>query len=68
MRKGIIHAYRTADADTRPRIKVISYIGLSRIVRAVAPEYEPRAHIEISDLVFDNALAMGHELERDGSA
>ena len=67
MRKGIIYASRTADADTRPRIRVISYTGLSRIVRAVAPEYEPRAHIEISDLVFDNALAMGHELERDGS-
>lgn len=67
MQKGIVYASRAAEADAQPRIRVISYTGLSRLIHAVAPEYEPRAHIEISDVVFDNAVTMGHELERDGS-
>ncbi len=67
MQKGIVYASRAAAADAQPSIRVISYTGLSRLIHAVVPEYEARAHIEISDVVFDNAVAMGHELERDGS-
>ncbi|MFA5812889.1 MAG: PrpR N-terminal domain-containing protein, partial [bacterium] len=67
MQKSIISASRATEADPRPRIRVISYAGLSRLVHAVAPEYQSRANIEISDSIFDNALAMGHELEREGN-
>jgi propionate catabolism operon transcriptional regulator len=67
MRNGTVYASRAVKADALPRIKVISYTGLTRLVHAVAPEYKPRAHIEISDLVFDNAVAMGRELESDDS-
>lgn len=56
-----------ANPNTRPRIRIMSYPGLSRLVNRVYPEYELRAHIEMSEVVFDNAVAMGHELEREGN-
>ncbi|MFA7278692.1 MAG: propionate catabolism operon regulatory protein PrpR [Sterolibacterium sp.] len=48
-----------------PRICVISYKGLSRLVHAVVPEFEERAAIEVVDVVFDEAIDKAHQLERD---
>ena len=48
-----------------PRICVISYKGLSRLVHAVVPEFEERATIEVVDVLFDGALDKAHKLERD---
>lgn len=67
MQNGIIYAPRATEADLRPRISIISYKALSHLIRTVASEYQSRANIEISDLVLDNALTMGYELERDSS-
>ncbi|MCX7170385.1 MAG: propionate catabolism operon regulatory protein PrpR [Proteobacteria bacterium] len=48
-----------------PRICVISYKGLSRLVHAVVPEFEERSSIEVVDVLFDGAIDKAHQLERD---
>jgi len=49
----------------KPRICVISYKGLSRLVHAVVPEFEERAAIAVVDVLFDGAIDKAHQLERD---
>jgi transcriptional regulator, propionate catabolism operon regulatory protein len=68
MQSDIAYGSSFSGAGSRPRIRVISYTGLTRLVQAVALEYAARADIEIFDVVLDNAVAMGRELERAGGA
>ncbi|MFA5810291.1 MAG: propionate catabolism operon regulatory protein PrpR [Thermoleophilia bacterium] len=49
----------------KPRICVISYKSLSRLVHSVIPDYENQADIVVIEKVFDNALAVARDLERD---
>ena len=52
----------------RPRICVISYKALSRLVPEVIDEFAHRATIDVFDVVFDEALEKARQLERDGEA
>ena len=52
----------------RPRICVISYKALSRLIPEVIDEFESRATIEVVDVVFDEALEKARQLERDDGA
>jgi propionate catabolism operon transcriptional regulator len=51
---------------TLPRICVIGYKGLSRLVQSVLPEYAGRADIEVIDEVFERANLAAQQRERDG--
>jgi propionate catabolism operon transcriptional regulator len=44
----------------------MGYKGLSRLVHSVLTEFEHKADIVVIDQVFDDALALAQELERDG--
>ena len=44
----------------------MGYKGLSRLVHTVLTEFEHRADIVVIDQVFDDALALAQELERNG--
>lgn len=48
-----------------PRICVIGYKGLSRVVHSVLPEYAGRADIEVIDEVFEQAHLAARQRERD---
>jgi propionate catabolism operon transcriptional regulator len=48
-----------------PRICVIGYKGLTRIVHSVLPEYAGRADIEVIDEVFEQANLAARQRERD---
>jgi len=52
----------------QPRICVISYKALSRLVPEAISEFDGRATIDIVDVVFDEALEKARQLERDGEA
>jgi transcriptional regulator, propionate catabolism operon regulatory protein len=51
-----------------PRICVIGYKGLTRVVQSVLPEYAGRATIEVIDEVFEQANLAAKQRERDGLA
>jgi len=53
-------------AATRPRLCVIGYKGLTRVVQSVLPEYAGRADIEVIDQVFEQANLAAQQRERDG--
>ena len=56
---------RTAAATpVPPRVAVISYKGLSRLVHSLLPTYQGRAQIQIVDKVFDEAVEVARELDR----
>ncbi|CAG1004575.1 Propionate catabolism operon regulatory protein [Burkholderiales bacterium] len=48
----------------KPRLCIISYKALSQLIRGVLEEFADRAEIEVVEVVMDNALALGRELER----
>nr|WP_316641589.1 propionate catabolism operon regulatory protein PrpR [uncultured Roseateles sp.] len=48
-----------------PRICVIGYKGLTRVVHSVLPEYVGRAEIEVIDEVFEQANLAAKQRERD---
>jgi propionate catabolism operon transcriptional regulator len=48
-----------------PRICVIGYKGLTRVVHSVLPEYAGRADIEVIDEVFEQANLAARQRERD---
>ena len=48
-----------------PRICVIGYKGLTRVVLSVLPEYAGRADIEVIDEVFEQANLAAQERERE---
>jgi propionate catabolism operon transcriptional regulator len=52
----------------KPRICVLGYKSLSRLVHSVLADYESKADIAVTDQVFDHALAYAQELERDKAA
>jgi len=62
-----VGALTAKDSVTRrPRITVISYKGLSRLVQSLMPDYADRAEITVIDKVFDDAVDLARELvERD---
>ena len=45
-----------------PRIAVISYKGLSRLIQSVTPRYDGRAQFLVVDKVFDEAITAAREL------
>lgn len=49
----------------KPRICVMSYKGLSRLVHSVLTDYENQADIVVIDQVFDEALTVARDLERN---
>ena len=51
-----------------PRITVISYKGLSRLVHSLVPNYHGRAKINIVDKVFDDAVAIAREIDQRDEA
>jgi propionate catabolism operon transcriptional regulator len=55
-------------AGALPRICVIGYKGLTRVVQSVLPEYVGRADIEVIDEVFEQANLAAQQRERDGLA
>ena len=56
----------TSPASPRPRICVIGYKSLSRLVYSVAADYQGRADIEVIDEVFDRSVEAARARERDG--
>lgn len=52
--------------DTRLRLCFLSYDKLSRLVTAVAEEFEARAHIEVIEETFESALEMARAREAIG--
>lgn len=44
----------------------MGYKGLSRLVHSVLTEFENRANVVVIDQVFDDALLVAQQLERDG--
>ncbi len=59
---------QSAQAGSLPRICVIGYKGLTRVVQSVLPEYAGRADIEVIDEVFERANLAAQQRERDGLA
>lgn len=51
--------------DALPRICVIGYKGLTRVVHSVLPEYAGRADIEVIDELFEQANLAAQQRERD---
>lgn len=51
---------------TPPRIAVISYKGLSRLVHGLVPNYRGRAEIRIIDRVFAEAVDIAHDIDLRG--
>jgi len=58
-KNGVVHL---------PRICVIGYMGLTRVVNSVLPEYTGRAEVEVIDEVFEQANLAAQERERDRRA
>lgn len=52
----------------KPRIVVISYKGLSRLIRSVLPDYADRAEVQIIDKVFEEAADIAQDLVTRGEA
>ena len=50
----------------KPRIILISYKGLTRLVRSILPEYAERAEIRIIDKVFEEAAEIANDLVTNG--
>ena len=50
----------------RPRVCVVGYKSLSRLVYSVAADYEGRADIEVIDEVFDSSLAAARKRQSAG--
>ena len=48
----------------RPRICVLSYNSLSQMVHAVVSEFFPRAEIEVVEVLLDQALTLGLDIEK----
>ena len=59
---------QSGQAGSLPRICVIGYKGLTRVVQSVLPEYAARADIEVIDEVFEQANLAAQQRERDGLA
>ena len=59
---------QSGQAGTLPRICVIGYKGLTRVVQSVLPEYAGRADIEVIDQLFEQANLAAQQRERDGLA
>ena len=59
---------QSSQAGSLPRICVIGYKGLTRVVQSVLPEYAGRADIEVIDEVFEQANLAAKQRERDGLA
>jgi len=59
---------QSSQAGALPRICVIGYKGLTRVVQSVLPEYAGRADIEVIDEVFEQANLAARQRERDGLA
>ena len=49
----------------RPRLCIFSYGPLNRLVHTVLPEFAGRADIHVQSVVFEEALRVGHEIERN---
>ena len=56
---------QTLKAGPLPRICVIGYKGLTRVVHSVLPEYAGRAEIEVIDEVFEQANRAAKQREQD---
>lgn len=52
--------------ERKPRLCILGYQRLSHLVRTIIPEYGQRAEIEMTDVVFQDALDLGREIERKG--
>ena len=48
----------------KPRLCVFSYGALTRLVHAAVPEFSHRADIEVLEVVLDEALRVGREIEQ----
>ena len=59
-------ASSNASPPARPRVCVIGYKSLSRLVYSVAADYQGRADIEVIDEVFDSSLAAARKRESAG--
>jgi propionate catabolism operon transcriptional regulator len=59
---------QSGTAGSLPRICVIGYKGLTRVVQSVLPEYAGRAHVEVIDEVFERANLAARQREREGLA
>jgi propionate catabolism operon transcriptional regulator len=59
---------QSGTSGSLPRICVIGYKGLTRVVQSVLPEYAGRAHVEVIDEVFERANLAARQRERDGLA
>ncbi|MBV6272800.1 propionate catabolism operon regulatory protein PrpR [Alcaligenaceae bacterium CGII-47] len=58
-------AYVGSSLDFRPRICIVGYKQLSRLVHSVIKEYEQRAEIEVIDEVFDAAMKAAKRREKE---
>lgn len=50
--------------ERKPRLCILTYQRLSHLVRAIIPEYNHRAEIDMMEVVFQDALDLGREIER----
>jgi propionate catabolism operon transcriptional regulator len=48
----------------KPRLCIVSYQRLSHLVRTIIPDYSQRADIDMTELVFQDALDLGRDIER----
>ncbi|WP_413855963.1 PrpR N-terminal domain-containing protein [Candidatus Aalborgicola defluviihabitans] len=48
----------------KPRLCVFSYGALTRLVHAAVPEFNHRADIQVLEVVLDEALRVGRELDQ----
>ncbi len=48
-----------------PRIAIFGYKTLNKLIYSVVSDFEGRADIEVKDLVLNDALMMGHEIEQN---
>lgn len=49
--------------ERKPRLCILSYQRLSHLVRTIIPEYSHRAEIDMTEVVFQDALDLGREIE-----
>ena len=62
-----MHPHKKSESlPNKPRICVLGYKGLSRLVESVLSEFETKANIVVIDQVLDDALLFAQELERNG--
>lgn len=61
----VLQQKNSEPALRKPRICIMSYKGLSRLVHSVLTDYENQADIVVVDQVFDDALTVGKDLERN---